>query len=170
MKVLDKLFFYIFSLLIDDSFALKKIYNTKVGEDCRLNKNNYGEEPFLISFGNNVSAINVDFITHDGAVWLWRNKNPKLDLFKSIKIESNVFIGHRSIILPGTHIFSNVIIGAGSVVKGEIKENKVYAGVPARPICSIDDYFNKNEKYFHNTKLLNYKNKKKYLNKNKKYL
>ena len=170
MKVLDKLLFYIFSLLIDDIFALKKIYNTKVGENCRLNKNKYGEEPFLISFGDNVSAINVDFITHDGAVWLWRNKNPKLDLFKSIKIESNIFIGHRSIILPGTHICSNVIIGAGSVVKGEIKENQVYAGVPARPICSIEDYFEKNEKYFHNTKLMTYKNKKNYLNKNKKYI
>ena len=136
--MLKKKFLYFILLIIKgEIFALKKVFNLKIGKNCRLKNNNYGSEPFLISIGDHVSAINVDFITHDGGVWLWRKDMPDIDLIKPIKIESNIFIGHKAIILPGTHIESNVIIGAGSVVKGRIISNKVYAGVPAKPICTI---------------------------------
>ena len=159
----DKLLFNIFSFLGGEVFALKKIYNVRIGKDCRFKNNNYGSEPFLISIGNHVSAINVDFITHDGSVWLWRKEMPDIDFFKPIKLESNIFIGHKSIILPGTYIESNVIIGAGSVVKGRINSNQVYAGIPAKPICSTQEYFNKNADKFNFTKSMNYKEKKNYL-------
>ena len=78
----------------------------------------------------------------------------------------NIFIGHKSIILPGTYIESNVIVGAGSVVKGRLVTNTVYAGVPAKPICSIEEYFKKNSDKFMYTKLMSSKNKKKYLLRN----
>ena len=167
MKIIKKILFKIFCFLKDDNFALRIVYKTYVGKNCRLKNNNYGSEPFLISIGDHVSAINVDFITHDGAVWLWREKNPKIDLLKPIKIESNIFIGHRSIILPGTYIESNVIIGAGSIIKGRLFANKVYAGSPAKPICTTEEYFKKNEKYFQNTKLFSFRSKKIFLNKDK---
>lgn len=53
---------------------------------------------------------------------------------KDIIIGNNVFIGANCIILPGTIIHENVIIGAGSVVKGEIDENSIYAGLPAKKL------------------------------------
>ena len=164
-----KFLFFVLSILIGEEFALKKIFKLKIGENCRLKNNNYGSEPFLISIGNHVSAINVDFITHDGAVWLWREEIPNIDFFKPITIESNIFIGHKAIVLPGTHIESNVIIGAGSVVKGRILSNNVYAGVPAKSICSIEEYFDKNKKYFIQTKLMSYKDKKDFLSNEKIY-
>ena len=167
MKNIKKILFKIFSFLKDDNFALKIIYKTSIGKSCRLKNNNYGSEPYLISIGNHVSAINVDFLTHDGAIWLWREKNPKIDLLRPIKIESNIFIGHKSIILPGTHIESNVIIGAGSIVKGRLIANNVYAGCPAKPICTTQEYFKKNEKYFQNIKLMNSYKKEIFLNKDK---
>lgn len=43
-----------------------------------------------------------------------------------------VFIGANCVILPGSIIHENVVIGAGSVVKGEIEENSVYAGLPVK--------------------------------------
>ena len=46
----------------------------------------------------------------------------------------------RSIILPGTEIGDNTIIGAGSVVKGKIPANVIIAGNPAKVIKNIDDY------------------------------
>lgn len=46
----------------------------------------------------------------------------------------------HSIVLKGTNIGDNVIIGAGSVVRGNIESNSVYAGVPAKRISSIDDF------------------------------
>ena len=45
--------------------------------------------------------------------------------------------------LPNTIIEDNVIIGAGSIVKGHIKANGVYAGNPVKYICSIEEYTNK---------------------------
>ncbi|MNR38520.1 Galactoside O-acetyltransferase [compost metagenome] len=63
--------------------------------------------------------------------------------FGPIKIGDNVFIGYGVTILPNSNIGSNVIVGACSLVKGELKSNSVYAGIPAKYICSIDDYLNK---------------------------
>ena len=156
MKI-HKIIFSLLSLFKGDIFALRKIYNLKIGKNCRLSKNNYGEEPYLISMGDHVSAIKVDFITHDGSVWLWRNENPDLDFFNSIEIESNIFIGHKSILLPGTYIESNVIIGAGSVVKGRLLKNSVYAGVPARKISSTKEYYLKINEQERKTRILNEK-------------
>ena len=50
------------------------------------------------------------------------------------------------VILPGTSIGDNVIIGAGAVVSGKVESNSVYAGNPAKRICSINEYICKREK------------------------
>jgi len=63
-------------------------------------------------------------------------------------IGNNVFIGTHSIILMGTHIGDNVIIGAGSVVSGIIEENAVYAGNPAKKICSLEEHYKRLKDYF----------------------
>lgn len=85
------------------------------------------------------------FLTHDfscttGLIAI--NETPITDNYITGKIEvgKNVFIGMRSLILPNTTIGNNVIIGAGSVVKGVINSNSVYAGNPAKYICSIEEY------------------------------
>lgn len=56
-------------------------------------------------------------------------------------IGDNVFIGMNSIILMGSSIGNNVIVGAGSVVSGTIPDNTVVAGNPAKVICKLDDYY-----------------------------
>ena len=57
---------------------------------------------------------------------------------KEVIIEENVWIGEKSIILKGTKIGKNSIVGAGSVVSGEVPENVVYAGNPAREVKKLD--------------------------------
>jgi acetyltransferase-like isoleucine patch superfamily enzyme len=57
---------------------------------------------------------------------------------KEVVIEENVWIGEKSIILKGTKIGKNSIIGAGSVVSGEVPDNVVFAGNPAREIKKLD--------------------------------
>jgi acetyltransferase-like isoleucine patch superfamily enzyme len=37
----------------------------------------------------------------------------------------------------------NCILGAGSVLNSSMPDNSVYAGVPAKFICTIDEYGNK---------------------------
>jgi acetyltransferase-like isoleucine patch superfamily enzyme len=57
---------------------------------------------------------------------------------KPVKIHKNVWIGERSIILKGTQIGENSIIGAGSVVHGDIPPNSIYAGNPAKEVKKLD--------------------------------
>ncbi|MCD7855847.1 MAG: hypothetical protein LUG66_09595 [Clostridiales bacterium] len=57
----------------------------------------------------------------------------------------------NSIVLMGAHIGDNVIIGAGSVVSGNIESDSVYAGNPARKVCSLDAFYEKLKSDFINS-------------------
>lgn len=56
----------------------------------------------------------------------------QLGRHQPVSIGSGSWIGHGAMILPGTQIGRNVVVGAGSVVRGEIPDHAVVAGVPAR--------------------------------------
>ena len=64
----------------------------------------------------------------------------------TVKIGDNVFIGMNTVITRNVEIGNNVIIGAGSVVTSNCDHNCVYAGVPAKRIMSIDEYYEKRER------------------------
>ena len=63
-----------------------------------------------------------------------------------LKIGNNVFSGMYAIILKGTTIGDNVIIGAGSVVNGRVESNSVYAGVPAKKMVLLNSLVTKRRK------------------------
>ena len=58
---------------------------------------------------------------------------------KEVIIQENVWIGEKSLILKGSKIGKNSIIGAGSVVSGEVPANVVFAGNPAKEIKKLDE-------------------------------
>ena len=60
-----------------------------------------------------------------------------------VTIGDNCFIGSHSLILPNVTIGDNVIIGSGAIVTKDIPSNTVCGGVPARVICSLDEYRDK---------------------------
>lgn len=144
-----------------------KARGVQFGQHCSFRTKNFGSEPYLITVGDNVrTSLNVSFITHDGAVSVLRELDEKykqIDLIRPITIGDNVFIGWGAIIMPGTQIGSNIIIGAGSVVRGKLLDNSIYAGVPAKRISSLEDYLKKNEGEFLQTKHLNAIEKKSFL-------
>ncbi|WKK66832.1 acyltransferase [Lutimonas zeaxanthinifaciens] len=146
-------------------FAIKN--GVSLGDNCKIRTFNFGSEPYLIKMGSNVStARGVSFVNHDGGVEVLRNLYNEFkdaDLIGTIEIGDNVFIGLNSTVLYGSKIGSNVIIGSHSIVKGELKSNSVYAGVPAKYICSINEYREKNSKNIVRTKGLTNSEKKKYL-------
>ena len=51
-----------------------------------------------------------------------------------VRIGSGTWIGHGSVVLPGTTLGRNVVVAAGSVVRGDIPDHAVIAGVPAKVI------------------------------------
>lgn len=56
---------------------------------------------------------------------------------KPVIIGKNVFIGMNTLVLKGTEVGDNCVIGAGSVVSGKYPENCVIAGNPARVIKKL---------------------------------
>lgn len=56
-----------------------------------------------------------------------------------VRIGSGSWIGHGAMILPGTTIGSNVVVAAGSVVRGDIPDRTVVGGVPARTLRQYDE-------------------------------
>lgn len=128
---------------------IKASLDIKMGTGCQIFPDcSFGSEPYLIQLGDKVRITKgVQFITHDGGVWVLRNNgiSPNADIFGKIIIGNNVHIGINSIIMPGVTIGDNVIIGAGSVVTKDVQSNSVAAGVPARYIKSIDEYYLKNK-------------------------
>lgn len=111
----------------------------KIGHDCLFFSNKIPPEPYLVELGNHVVVSSrTEFITHDGSVWVFRDMNPELDVFGKIVIGDNTFIGIGSIFLPNTTVGKNCIIGAGSVVRGNIPDNSVVMGNPAKVIMSTE--------------------------------
>lgn len=110
----------------------------KIGENCLFNTMGFSTEPYLIEIGNHVAiAAGTELITHDGAIWCFRDEIKNADVFGKIKIGNNVFIGNNCIILPNTTIGDNSIVGAGSVVRGTFPENSVIIGNPAKVIMKM---------------------------------
>jgi acetyltransferase-like isoleucine patch superfamily enzyme len=136
----------------------------KVGNNCRLVGNvKFGSEPYLITLGDHVSITTSQFITHDGGVWVFREKHPDIDVVAPIKVGNNVFIGAGCTILPGVEIGNNVVVGAGSLVTKSLPSDFVYGGIPAKPIKKLEDYWNGIEKKVIRTKGLSEKNKREFL-------
>jgi acetyltransferase-like isoleucine patch superfamily enzyme len=52
-----------------------------------------------------------------------------------VSIGDGSWLGHGTIVLPGARIGRHVVIGANSVVTGEIPDYSVAVGAPARVIC-----------------------------------
>ncbi len=127
-----------------DPVAWSRRAGVTVGRDCRflsIDSGTFGSEPYLVTIGSHVTITHgVRFVTHDGGVWVLRDKHPDIDVFGRIAVGDNVFIGLNSLILPGVSIGDNVVVGAGSVVNKDIPSGSVAAGVPARVLGTIDAY------------------------------
>lgn len=127
-----------------DPVAWSRRLGVRVGQQCRLldvSRATFGSEPYLVRLGDHVTVTEgVRFITHDGGVWVFRQKEPELDVVGPITVGSNVFLGLRAIVLPGVTIGDGCVIAAGAVVTKDVQANSVVAGVPARFLRSVDDY------------------------------
>ena len=104
----------------------------------------------------------VRFYTHGGAQ-VARQKYPNFDAFGKIKVSDGVYIGACSMIMAGVTIGEGALVAAGSIVTKSVPPHTVVAGNPARFICTVDEYIEKNLKYNLNTKEMSAKEKKRFL-------
>jgi acetyltransferase-like isoleucine patch superfamily enzyme len=119
----------------------------RIGQGCQIvaTADAFGSEPWLIEIGSRVTiAEGVIFLTHDGASRLFRAQIPQGsrygNRFGRILIHDECFIGLNSILMPGVEIGPYSIVGVGSLVNKDVPPHMVYAGVPAKPICTVEEY------------------------------
>lgn len=103
------------------------------------------QNPHLLTIGDDVQITGpVTILTHDYSWCVLKKKYGHIyGNQRKTKIGSNVFIGWGATILGGSSIGNNVIIGANSVVSGQLENDSVYAGNPARKIMTLDEYYDK---------------------------
>jgi acetyltransferase-like isoleucine patch superfamily enzyme len=116
----------------------------EIGEDVEIfgaNLFTFGSEPYLVSIGNGVTISHgVDFITHDGGMRVARDEFPGAYLYGRIHVADRCFIGAHCVLLPGAKVGAGSVIGACSLVTGEIPPGVVAVGAPARPVKAAADY------------------------------
>jgi maltose O-acetyltransferase len=75
-------------------------------------------------------------VAHDGSTKHWTGYIG----VGRVDIGRKVYIGAHSLVLPGVTIGDNAIIGAGSVVRRDVREGAIVAGNPAVEIGTLEDF------------------------------
>lgn len=107
----------------------------------------------LISLGDRVVISDeCHFLTHDYSITtalIAIDQAPEKDiaLIRGIEIGNNVFIGKKTIVMPNTSVGDDVIVGAGTVLRGKIPKGSIVIGNPSEVIGSIYDQAEKWSKY-----------------------
>lgn len=95
---------------------------------------------WLIEIGDNVTmAPRVHILCHDASTKGFLNYTK----IGRVTIGNDVFIGADAVVMPGVTIGNRVIIGANSTVTHDVPDNTVVVGAPARVLCSVDEYLEK---------------------------
>ena len=128
-------------------FILKKAHEVNgvvfLGKPRYIHQNVVLDTSANLVLGDNiVISTGVLLLTHDysyttGLISISEKPAKDIKLIMPITIGDNCFIGANSTILPGTRIGSNVIIGAGSVVRGNVPNYSIVSGNPASIIKDI---------------------------------
>lgn len=92
-----------------------------------------------IIIGNDCAiAAGVNIIDSNGHVINSKLRKSVRDIPEEIIIGDNVWIGLNAVILKGSNIGDNCVVGAGSIVKGIFEKNSLIMGNPAKVIKKIE--------------------------------
>ena len=125
---------YTVEKLVRMGLTVGKNFNPQLGFDLDAS------HCWLITIGDNVTfAPGVRILAHDASMHYALGYTK----IAPVTIGDNVFIGADSVVLPGTTIGADSIVGAGSVVTKDVPAGMVYAGNPAREICTVQEFLAK---------------------------
>lgn len=120
--------------MIDEFFRLDNPVRLSVGDHTFIGRGTF------INAGGGVSIGSDVLIGPDAKIWSADHRFDELDVhirhqghtFAPVVIGNDVWIGANCIVLKGVTIGTGAVIAAGSVVKADVPEYAVVAGVPAK--------------------------------------
>ena len=122
-----------------DSFVKMKFSGGRadiiIGEKCYINSGCVLYSGNGITLGNKVliaSNCTLSPSNHGIRKEFTMLEQPHMQSKGGIVIEDDVWIGANCVILDGTYIEKGCVIGAGSIVKGRLKQYGIYYGNPLK--------------------------------------
>lgn len=112
----------------------------RIGDRCSIGRGNHLVAHRSLVIGDDVITGPNCYVTDQNHVYAdpevpigrqWPTDDP-------VEIGSGSWIGAGAVILPGTRLGRNSVVGAGSVVRGAFPDHAVVAGVPARLVRRYD--------------------------------
>jgi len=106
----------------------------RIGDRCMIGRGSHIVGHFNIDIGDDVHTGPYVYITDQNHGYedpdevvhtQWPSDVP-------VRIGTGSWLGTGVVILPGTELGRNVVVGAGAVVRGTFPDHCVIAGVPAR--------------------------------------
>ena len=108
----------------------------RIGDRCMIGRGSHIVGHFSIEIGDDVYTGPYIYVTDQNHGYedpdqvvhaQWPRDVP-------VRIGDGSWIGTGVVILPGTTLGRNVVVGAGAVVRGDFPDHSVVAGVPARVV------------------------------------
>ena len=116
-------------------------WSLRIGDRCSVGRDSYFVSRIGIDVGDDVTmAPNVYVTDHNH-----RYDDPDTPITRQwvdsdpVSIGPGCWLGARAIVLPGTTLGRNVVVAGGSVVRGEVPDHAVVAGVPAKVVRRYED-------------------------------
>jgi maltose O-acetyltransferase len=109
------------------------------GRDVRIEGETFLDPDFseLISIGDETTiAVGAMILAHDAST----KRQLGYSRVAPVRIGKRVFVGARSVILPGVTIGDDAIVGAGSIVTRDVAAGTLVAGNPARKLADTEAY------------------------------
>lgn len=131
--------------------ALLRIFGARIGKGVVIKPSVNIKYPWRLKIGNHVwigegvwidNLANVEIGDHcclsQGTILLTGNHNYKKNTFdlitSEISLEDGVWIGAKSIVLPGVKCHSHSVLSAFSLLSKEMEAYGIYAGNPSKLI------------------------------------
>jgi serine acetyltransferase len=113
----------------------------RIGDRCVIGRGSHVVAHACVDIGDDVFTGPYVYITDQNHGYA----DPDMPIGRQMPVNDPVtigpgsWLGAGSIVLPGSRIGRNVVVAAGAVVRGEIPDHCVVAGVPARIVRSYTD-------------------------------
>ena len=135
------------TIILEEGIVVKGILSLKIeGNNCKISIGKYSSfegteisiavDNICVSIGEDcMFARDTLLLASDFHSIFDLNSGQRTNSSKNIDVKNHVWIASRVIILKGTAVGNNSIIGAGSVVHGSFDNNCVISGNPSEIFC-----------------------------------
>lgn len=138
-RIVKELFGKAENVFLNPPFYCDYGSHIEVGKNVFINYNCTIIDVAKVTIGNNCQiAPNVAIYTAGHPVHPV-SRNSLYEYGLEVTIGDNVWIGGNTVILPGVHIGSNTVIGAGSVVTKDIPDWVIAVGNPCKVVRKITE-------------------------------